>query len=104
MSEDTPHVSSNKPPLALIASVLVCYAVVLALGWPQQGAQLKAAHAHEAAETAGHEPALAHPPYWMVAPFAALLLAIAEKSGIACLVSSVTCSTASWCSCRCSWR
>ncbi len=77
MPHDVPHASSNRPFLTLIAAVCVCYAAALVGGWPQHGAELAAARAEHAAEAAAHAPTLTHPPYWMVAPFAALLLAIA---------------------------
>jgi len=73
-----PHpVVSNKPLLTLIAAILVCYVAAAALGLPQQGAEGKTSPRPASAETSGHESPPGHPPYWMITPFAALLLVIA---------------------------
>jgi Na+/H+ antiporter NhaD/arsenite permease-like protein len=81
MSDDTFHTTSNKPLLALIAAVAVCYAAAIVAGWPQRGAELVAGQTAprvlQMSEEPGHEAAAEHPPYWMVTPFAGLLLAIA---------------------------
>jgi Na+/H+ antiporter NhaD/arsenite permease-like protein len=76
MSDHAHSPASHKPLLAFIAAALVCYAVALVFGLPQRGAQGKASTSHESAEVSD-ETVVNHPPYWMVAPFAALLLAIA---------------------------
>ncbi|MBN2023654.1 MAG: sodium:proton antiporter [Pirellulales bacterium] len=91
---------SDKTLLGAIAVVLVVYAITAVLGWPQEGARL-VGEAERGGETAAeqtldHGPAdveakrferasedhgghaiTEHPPYWMVAPFALLLGAIA---------------------------
>jgi Na+/H+ antiporter NhaD/arsenite permease-like protein len=60
-------------------AVIVCYAVALLAGWPQQGtAQITAASEHGAGDAVAHEPsALTAPALWTVIPFALLLLSIA---------------------------
>src|SRR3990172_8073869 len=78
MSEPTFHASSSKPLLTMIAAVAVCYAAAIVAGWPQRGAELVAGQAApRVLQTPGHEAVAEHPPYWMVTPFAGLLLAIA---------------------------
>jgi Na+/H+ antiporter NhaD/arsenite permease-like protein len=77
MPDDAPHASSNRPLLAIIAIVVVGYAAALVAGWPQHGAALVSTAAHRFDEVVAPTHAQNHPPYWMVAPFAALLLAIA---------------------------
>jgi Na+/H+ antiporter NhaD/arsenite permease-like protein len=64
--------------LALVV-VIVCYAIALLAGWPQQGtAHILAASQHEADDAGEPEAtALTAPPLWTVIPFALLLLAIA---------------------------
>ncbi len=77
MSAHESLTASSRPLLILIAAVLVCYAVALALGLPQQGAERKTSPAQESVEAPEHAVPSGHPPYWMITPFAALLLAIA---------------------------
>jgi len=77
MTDHTFHASSNKFFLGLIAAVAVGYVAVSLAGLPQRGAELAAARAHEDSESGGHAAMADHPPYWMVAPFAVLLLVIA---------------------------
>jgi Na+/H+ antiporter NhaD/arsenite permease-like protein len=77
MHEDTLHASSNKLLLGLIAVVAVGYVAASLAGLPQRGAELVAAQAHEVPESRVHTSTADHPPYWMVTPFATLLLAIA---------------------------
>ncbi len=94
MSHDHGTPGSNKSPLMGIGIVIAVYIALLALGWPQYGTQIATADhghgAHEASEghgeahddhAAAHDghgrPAIVHPPYPMVVPFALLLGAIA---------------------------
>jgi Na+/H+ antiporter NhaD/arsenite permease-like protein len=72
---DRDHGDSRAVPLAIVA-VIVCYAVALLAGWPQQGtARIVAAAAHH--EAPEHAAALTAPPLPTVIPFSLLLLAIA---------------------------
>ena len=73
---------SDKYLLGGIAAVLLLYVGAAAIGGPQQGTEMVAKAAQAGA--AGHEkkqteqqPAMTHPPYWMVLPFVLLLAAIA---------------------------
>ena len=77
MSETAIHKSSNKPLLMMIGVVVLGYVAAAVAGWPQEGAELVAAQLRAGHDAAGSAPLLAHPPYWMIAPFAGLLLAIA---------------------------
>ena len=77
MSETALHRSSSKPLLMIIGVVVLGYVAAAVAGWPQQGTELVAAQLHAGHSAAGSATLLAHPPYWMIAPFAALLLAIA---------------------------
>jgi len=77
MSDTTFHTSSNKPLLTIIGVVLLGYVAAAVAGWPQHGAELVAAELRAGHDAAGLAPLETHPPYWMIAPFAAMLLAIA---------------------------
>jgi Na+/H+ antiporter NhaD/arsenite permease-like protein len=72
---------SNRFALTLLVIAFAIYAAAAAAGLPQRGTQLvvEAAGHGEAAEheTAAEHAAPATPPYWTVAPFIVLLLAIA---------------------------
>jgi len=95
MSHSAVSSGSNKPLLTVIAGIVVLYLAAAAIGWPQKGAEMIAKQAtgghhetHEEASTTqaesteghvflGGESHAKHPPYWMVTPFALLLLGIA---------------------------
>ncbi len=74
-----PH-ASQRWLVAGIGLVLAAYVVCAAYGVPQRVTRLVAQGAPMAHEAAAHEPShavLEPPPYWMIAPFAGLLGAIA---------------------------
>ena len=75
MSESPQPPATNRTPLALIAVLIAGYVVAAVLGFPQHGAAVIVAGNQTPA--AAHEVIQDHPPYWMVAPFALLLGAIA---------------------------
>lgn len=97
MSHDRPTPAEmNRRLAAVLGIVLAIYGVTLLLGWPQAGtrlieqAQSHATAVHESAvpeagtgsedQTQAEESSEAvmeHPPMWMIAPFVAILLAIA---------------------------
>lgn len=77
MTDSAHSGASSKPLLAIITVILLGYVAALALGWLPRGAEAQPASFHETAEASGHAASSGHPPYWMVTPFAVLLLAIA---------------------------
>lgn len=95
MSHSEASSSSSKPWIIAIAAIVALYLVAVAAGWPQQGTEMiaqqaagdyqeahgeaAADHHAETAEHADHGTGAhaKHPPYWMVIPFALLLLGIA---------------------------
>jgi len=77
MHEDTHHASSNKFLLAFIAVVIVGYAAAgTTCLLPGHGGATPI-RAFEESDSQHPETGPEHPPFWMVIPFAALLLAIA---------------------------
>jgi len=89
MSEHRPAQASEQLLFYMILVVLVGYILAALAGLPQRGAAMIAAEAHEEAgeeagpeqaeraDEPGHDVAIQHPPYVMVAPFVLLLGAIA---------------------------
>jgi Na+/H+ antiporter NhaD/arsenite permease-like protein len=70
--------SSNQAVLSALVIILALFGVSAALGYPQKGTELAnlPAAVHAPAEAADHGHSF-HPPYYMLAPFALLLGAIA---------------------------
>jgi len=77
MHEDTHHASSNKFLLAFIAVVIVGYAAAGTTGLLPGHGGATPIRAFEESDSQHPETGPEHPPFWMVIPFAALLLAIA---------------------------
>jgi Na+/H+ antiporter NhaD/arsenite permease-like protein len=75
MTESSHPPAASRAPLAVIAILIVGYLIAAALNFPQRGTELIIAGSESHA--GAHDAIQSHPPYWMVAPFAMLLGAIA---------------------------